>query len=220
MLVILILENAINYNSIEEAKEMILKGRMLTKDTGVKTLSKFQLFNEGDIVNPEHKEFCLKRMLDFPKAEALFKYGQSIGQEVFFSCMFPLAVEWCRYIGVNYYKIRYYDRYDKDLCAMVLASEKTLFISVDELYKWGDNVKPLFCVPKYPAKKEDYWNYNIRYYRGISDHTPDLELLENALAEDLGVIEYFERHVCLTKEGCLEAEWASTFEELEEVIKV
>ena len=45
------------------------------------------------------KEHCLSIMLTKEKAKELFDYGQSIGQEVFFTPMFPEAVEWCEEIS-------------------------------------------------------------------------------------------------------------------------
>jgi sialic acid synthase SpsE len=51
-------------------------------------------------------------------------------------------------------------------------------------------------------------------YKGVSDHTPDFELF---LKHSKGY-EYWEKHVCLTKD-CIEAEWSVTFEELEAVLK-
>jgi len=229
---ILILENAINYDTLEEAKLMIQKGRLLTKKTGVRTLSKFQLFNEGNIVNPEHKEYCLKRMLSKEDARELVEYGKSIRQEVFFTVDFPEAVDWCEEIGVNYYKIRFYDNANEHLIRKVVETGKPFFISV---YPYGSggliwkNQILLNCIPKYPAKRKDYTVWGemglIGHGHGVSDHVSDLSLYTwfttSNLYEMLKHYDYYwERHVCLNgrKEMCLEREWCSMFEELEEVL--
>lgn len=217
---ILILENAINWDTLDQAKEMILKGRLLTKKTGVKTLSKFQLYDETNlkqVQDPKVQEYCRERMLTYCQAKELFEYGKGIGQEVFFTPMNLEMMDWIPLLDCNYIKIRFYDRYNKDLCARALDWEKIIFISSDEVFEWGSNVYNLFCVPKYPAKTEDYCGY-MEGFQGFSDHTPNLELLKNQLKYPTKCIEYFERHVCLN-DDCLERAWASTFQEIEEVLK-
>lgn len=230
---IIICENGCNFKDIKEAKLMIKRAKEITDKTGVKTLSKFQIFNESNIrdANPEYQEFLRSITLDYEKAKELFEYGKSIKQEVFFTPMFLEAVDWCEYIGVNYYKIRFKDQDNLELIDYIfndmelLFTTEKIFISTDSpnLYHRLGFI-PFSCVPKYPAKFEDY--YSIRrhfektYYQGISDHTPDFELLEYALKwehlrED---VYYFEKHVCLTKD-CLESQWSSTFKELEEVLE-
>lgn len=222
---ILILENAINWDTLEQAKEMIRKGKELTENTGVKTMSKFQLFGPAQVVNKEHLEYCSKRMLTFEQAKELFEYGNSIGQEVFFTCMAPEYVGWCEEIGVRYYKVRFYDRKNEQILQKIEDTKKEFFISMEntdhlvhEYINKYTNIKVLYCVPKYPAKKEDYPWWALSW-NGISDHTPDLELyIENMNKKRNTIFQYWERHVCLTKDTCLEREWASTFEELEEVL--
>lgn len=221
---ILILENAINWNTLEEAKLMILKGKELTDTTGVKTMSKFQLFTENEVVNKEHLEYCKARMLTFEQAKELFEYGKEIGQEVFFTPMYD-CIDFLEELGVNYYKIRHYDRYNNPLIKKIWNTNKDYFISLskeERFYPCSMGTSyPLFCIPEYPAWWLDYMDIKfteLDCFRGISDHSYGTMLLRTCNSKFTDNF-YFERHVCLTKEDCLEAEWASTFQELEEVLK-
>ncbi len=220
---IIILENAINYNTLEEAMEMIQKGKEITTKTGVKTMSKFQRYNKDNLLQVEDlevREYCRKRMLSKEDAWDLFDYGKSIGQEVFFTPMYDCIAE-LEEMGIEYYKIRHFDRLNWELQLPIVKSMKPTFISMNSkedyryIMKYANTFIPLYCVPSYPAKIEDY-PYILGHYQGYSDHVTDLELLKFSMKNN---IEYFERHMCLTKEGCLEAEWASTFEELEVILK-
>ena len=121
----IIAECAINYNSMEEAKLMIKR----SKEVGC-WASKFQLFNESNITNPEIRDYCMERMLDLDKAKMLFEYGKEIGQEVFFTPMYD-CIDFLEELGVNYYKIRCKDNKNFPLVKKCLNTKKKVFISVD-----------------------------------------------------------------------------------------
>ena len=209
----IICENAINYDSMEDAKLMIKRAKEITERTGVKTFSKFQMFNEDNIINPEHKEYCLERLLSPESVEELFKYGKSIGQEVFFTPMYSKAVKILEDIGVNYYKIRYYDKSNEKLIKAIRETEKTFFITTDNINRFkNDNCNVFECIAKYPAHPMDY-NLGLKY-DGISDHTKDLEMFNN----HKGWFNYWEKHVMLEGFEGLENEWSITFKELEAVL--
>lgn len=175
---------------------------------GVK-LVKFQLFTKKEAPGlPKHL------YLNFEQAKSLFQYGKKWKVDVFFTPMYLEAVDWCEEIGVKYYKIRHKDQKNYGLVKKVLDLDKMAFISTsDPVYLTTKNLKYLYCVPEYPAKIDDY--YYPPNYAGISDHTHDLELLENAIMDK---VEYFEKHVKLEGTKPLEDAWSVTFEELGAVL--
>jgi len=215
----MIAECGVNWSTMEEAKRMIDECKRLNLFA-----AKFQCYNRTNIIGNKNYEFLKSIIIDEYKARELFEYGQSIGQEVFFTPMNTEAVLFLQEIGVNYYKVRYNDRYDSNICKHTHDSRKPVFISVDyyELHDYSkEELKklrliPLYCVPKYPAQVEDYKEFT----NGISDHTSDLILLKECLKlGNLCKTEYWEKHVCLTKD-CLEADWSVTFDELENALEV
>lgn len=200
----IIAECGCNWKTLNEAFEMIKEcGRI-----GIK-YAKFQLWKKEQA--PEAVHCCY---LDEEKAKTLFEFGRNIGVEVFFSVFYPEAVDICERIGVNYYKIRYADRNNYEICGRVRETGKNYFVSFagrDPTRYVHDNMIPLYCIPKYPADFMDYSiGYLDSYFSGISDHTPDTLLYEKWGR----VMDYWEMHVCLTKD-CYEAAWSKTFEEIE-----
>lgn len=227
----IIAECGCNYKNMEEAKEMIRECKRLNL-----FLCKFQIFNEDnikDIEDPKVREFLRSIMLDYDKAKELFDYGREIGQEVFFTPMFLEAVNWCKKIGCSIVKVREKDSENYKLLAkidycnfkeIIISSEISPFclyeFDIENDYHYFYNVSKIFCIPKYPAQLIDYLFEDSDQYRGISDHTQDLQLFKLFYEKYKGWDEnrYFEKHVCLTKD-CLEAEWSCTFKELEEALK-
>lgn len=213
----IIAEAGCNWSTIKEAKEFIKK----SKELGL-FATKFQLYNDEIIQDSEDYEFLKSIQLDYEKAKELFEYGKSIGQDVFFTPMYVEAVEWCEDIGCKYIKIRCKDNKNIQLItyAYHIYNYRT-FMSIETLPhirrkdpylldRELSNLKYLYCVPKYPARLEDYEEGFIRY----SDHTPDLELFKK-------VREYctlLEKHVKLDGTEPLEDKWSVSFSELEEVL--
>lgn len=212
-------ECAVNWNDLEEAKRLI----KACKEAGI-WACKFQLYNKANlrlIEDPLVQEYCLRRMLDYNSALELFEYGKSIGQEVFFTCMYPESVDICERIGVNYYKVRCFDKFNKKIIYKIIKTKKPYFVSVDGIfqdqkYDFGDFL--LFCVPKYPANIKDYWEFfefMPHDWNGISDHTSCTCLLQ--IAQEYGV-KYFEKHVRM-RDGFIEDPWSVKIEEIREVLR-
>lgn len=209
----IIVEAGCNWHTIEEAKLFIDK----SKELGL-FATKFQIYNDDVIKDSEHYDFLKSIQLDYEKAKELFDYGKSIGQEVFFTPMFLEAVDWCEEIGVKYYKVRFKDNNNRLLLSKTMKTpyKKTVFISAnDGVYKYHkDRVRVLYCIPKYPAKRKDYYKEYLYAYHGVSDHTKGTKLLKEA--KKFG-FEYFEKHMKLN-DDCLESKWSVTFEQLTEVL--
>lgn len=212
----IIAEAGCNWTTIMEAKQMIIK----TRNVGC-WAAKFQLFTKEMAKKAKIPEYL---SLSKSETQDLFEYGKRHGIEVFFTPMYPEAVDWCEEIGVNYYKIRYKDRHDYNLIEMIKETKKPYFISMEleDNPKFGfgyEQRKVLFCKPYYPCGIGDYVFNSSIIFDGVSDHTKDLQLLKIALdTKNINPFEYWEKHMCLTKD-CLESEWSVTFEELAEVLR-
>lgn len=208
----IIAECGVNFHNLDEAFLMIKK----SKEVGC-WATKFQIYNDEVIKNSEHYDFLKSIMITEPEAILLVQYGHMIGQEVFFTPMYD-CIAWLDTIGVNYYKIRYKDRQNLNLINKIRETKKPFFRSMDfddeDLYDDNINEYTLFCVPKYPAKRRDYFREYLYAFDGISDHTKGTKLLKEA--EDFG-FEYFEKHMKLDN-NCIENEWSVTFEQLKEVL--
>jgi sialic acid synthase SpsE len=223
-----ICENAVNWNTLEDAKEVIEKQAILNKKSPYTILSKFQLFKEENIVNPRHKYYCLDRQLSYEQAKELYEYGQSLDLEVFFTAMFPEAVKWINEIGCSYIKIRCYDENNSTLKQEINWHNKATVIQSVSMETSGfyHSRYKLFCVQEYPAKLIDYLFVNYDVYSGFSDHTLTLQLCKYWIKFYEKYLHsyhrnwFFERHVCLDRlyNDCLEQAWATPMSKLEEVL--
>ncbi len=208
-----IAEAGVNWCGMKEAYKMIKQ----SKETGCWAV-KFQVYNESNIIGNENAEFLKSIMIDRTKARSLLNYSKSIGQKLFFTPMYPKAIDWLEDLGVDYYKVRYFDRYNEKLLRRIRRADKLTFISVSifdischDFTYWDDRrLFPLYCIPSYPAKFNDYG----AICSGMSDHTGDTKLLQLCMNSTI----YHEIHVKLY-DGCLENDWSVSFEQLKEVLK-
>lgn len=213
----LIAECGVNWHTMEDAFEMIRQSKLAHA-----SYTKFQLFNEETIKYTPLKKELTPLILTKENVQELYEYGKEIEQSVFFSCMFEKSVDWCEEIGVDIYKIRYSDRYNYDLICKVLATHKEVLMSIDLDYRamefnHNHRIKFLYVVPEYPAQLKSYkLNRSIfKYFSGISDHTPNLELARKALKLNGNII--IEKHVKLD-DNCIEKDWSVTFDELRSLL--
>lgn len=206
-------ECAINWDGIDEAKNLIKD----CKEAGL-WAAKFQMYNKSNIVNPEHYDICMEHMLDCEEAEELFLYGKQIGIEVFFTPMYEAAIPILERIGVNFYKIRYFDNQNLSLRMKISETNKPCFVSVGKREYHFKNELFLYCIPDYPASYTQYdWKaYHYRNMSGTSDHTSDLRLLKEELYYNKR--EYFEKHVRL-RDGFIEDKWSVKISDIREVLK-
>lgn len=213
----IIAEAGCNWRTMEEAKQFIDESHKL----GLFAV-KFQIYNVDLILNHPQRDFLNQIRINEIRAKELLDHGEDVGIPVFFSVMYRAAFHWLRELDPPFYKIRYNDRFDEDILWYSLHSGKKVFISYGtyDVPFQNENIIPLFCIPKYPTT---YWDYieklpeanQMHTFRGISDHSDSLRLLKEARKNN---VEYFEKHVCLTKD-CLESKWSCTFDELSEVLK-
>ena len=215
----LIAEFGVNYNSDEDIIKMLDKCQELK----IK-FAKLQLFTK-DMV-PTELQHCY---IDEKRAKKIYVAGEKRDIEVFFSVMYPDAIDICETIGIKYYKLRYMDRNNLILYRKLKKiKDKIIFVSCQNpkdtifwnMKKHQGNIDFLYCVPKYPAKLKDYidgwWKPDLKLVWGISDHTPDLELFKKA--NETAWCEYFEMHVCLDPKTAYEGDWSKSFDMIKEVL--
>lgn len=214
----IIAEAGCNWRTLKEAREFIRRSKALGLFA-----TKFQLYNEDIIKDTPDYNFLKYIMLDYEKAKELFEYGKSINQEVFFTPMYLEAVEWCKQLNVKYIKVRCNEK--TEISVKVKNSYIPFFISLEFGYSIAHyvmNCIPLVCVPKYPARFEDYLPdltdiTKLNEFRGVSDHTPDLRLFKE-VKNDFTNSYYWEKHMKLDGTTPLEDKWSVSFKELEEVL--
>lgn len=211
----IIAEFGCNWNTISDFRSMIL----FCREMGIKYV-KMQLFKPYEVPEEVRRMYIGKG-----RAKYLFKFAKSHGIELFYTPMYPTAVDICEEIGVNYYKVRYKDNRNLKLYRKIKKTKKPIFVSCDSfgimgtvydnlfIYEGLKRVIPLYCVPHYPASFEEYKTKG-HIVVGYSDHTPDFKLY-NTVKE---WAEWIEMHVCLDKKKCYEGKWSKELRKLKEVI--
>ena len=197
--------------SLLTAMRMIQKA----KDVGC-WAAKFQLFN---LEQAKQVNLPTNLILREFGAKTLLKFGRDIGIEVFFTPMYLEAVDILERIGIRFYKIRHADSANGDILNKFENILSPKFVSLS-FRRWLPlhNLYYLKCVPKYPAKQEDY--YEVfgcidTNFDGVSDHTGNVELLY--LFKD--IFDFWEIHVKLDGTTPIEDKWSVSFSELERVLK-
>lgn len=207
----IIAEAGCNWSTIDEAKLFIDK----SKELGL-WATKFQIFDDKLIENHPDQQFLKSIMIDRNKAEQLLNYGKEIGQIVFFSVMYPDAVEWLEELNIPMYKIRFKDAKNIKIINKIEATKKPFFISMNYRNKpLSINGINLYCSPNYPSTPHQYsFFFNKKLYLeniGISSHCKGLKLLKKAIEYN---VPYFEMHMMLNNINPLEKKWSISFNEL------
>lgn len=171
--------------------------------------AKLQLFKKEQVRDVYWNKIITKEM-----AATAFKWGKDIGVEVYFTPCYPEAVDICREIGVNYYKIRYKDRNNAEIFEKLQDIYVPIFVSCenpkDTLYYGMRNAIFLYCIHKYPASFDDYNIFQaLAYCSGVSDHTPDMEMFDRFEC----YFKYWEIHAARRK-GTIEEKWSKRFDEI------
>lgn len=89
---------------------------------------------------------------------------------------------------VKQYKIRYADQSNESLISKVKEKQKPVIISCEEPSKFYGMIT-LYCVPKYPPKKEEIDFRRIKYFNGYSNHYPEYSVLLKAALAGAKIIE-------------------------------
>lgn len=201
-------ECGVNWRSVNEAKRMI----EVFKECGADAC-KFQWYKESLVAGHPRAEELKKIMMTPEIAKELKEYGETIDIEVFWTPMFPQAVDELEKLDLNRYKIRSKDATNISLLKRVLQTGKEVLVSVaNDRLDWGAlddekaryRVKLLYCIQRYPAKDEEvhmkYAFPALRSYQasvdyvGYSDHTTGITGCITAVAMGAQIVE---KHVML-----------------------
>jgi len=167
-------------------------------------LVKFQLYRTEKLhpVGSQYYDISKLNELTFEQAKELFRCGQEIGIEVFFSVSDVERVKWCEGIGVRRYKVACSQGGNNLLIYAINDTGKELIISQSEFKPlqgvFNSDVKYLYCIPQYPTSIDELEMLSILNYDGFSDHTIGLDVAKIALARGAHIIE---KHFCLSRYG-------------------
>jgi len=197
--------------------DMVLGRKLiaLAKENGA-DMAKFQLFDTEKLTHwptPAIKAEAKRCELTCEQAMILFRYGEEIGIEVFFSVFDPIRVDWCEKIGVRTYKIAANMRDPATLEAVKCSGKEVIMSSGrsddDALNMASYN---LYCPTGYPQSQ--YHMPDFSNWWGLSDHTIGLDAAKIAIVKGASIIE---KHFALGHQTGMDAPWSMTPAELKEL---
>lgn len=206
----IVAECGINWRDLSEAKKLI----EIFGECGANAC-KFQMYEAEQVsTHPRAKELQ-SIVVTEDWAKELIAHGRACDTEVFFTPMYPDAVEMLKRLNVTRIKVRSKDATNADLLGKILATKKEVMVSVagdrldwDTLEEHGYRYKTrlLYCISKYPAKDDEVHLKNAfpamrSYissvdYSGLSDHTTGITCPVAAVAMGAMIIE---KHVMLDR---------------------
>jgi len=208
--VFIVAECGVNWRTLDEAKKMIHTFAECGADA-----CKFQMYRPHMVAKHPRAEELQRITMTKEMAGELKTYGETVGIEVFFTPMYPEAVDDLESLYVNRYKVRAKDATNTSLMKKVLSTGKDVIISVaGDRLDWASldetkskyRVKLLYCIDRYPAKDEEvhlasafpaYRSYQSSVeYSGLSDHSPGISCSIAAAAMGAQIIE---KHVMLDR---------------------
>lgn len=210
--VFIVAECGVNWTSLSEAKKMI----EVFKECGA-SACKFQIYKPEQVeAHPRAKELASISLTE-DWAKELLDHGREVGIEVFFTPMYPEAVDMLKKLKVKRFKIRSGDAVNSELLGLVLDTKGEVFISVaGDRLDWDTldekkakyRARLLYCVQRYPAKDSEVHLRQVfpamrSYissveYVGLSDHAVGTTCSICAVAMGARIIE---KHVMLDNRG-------------------
>ena len=210
-------EIGVNWSGdLELANEMIKK----SKEAGADAV-KFQAFTryhlEGRGFTEEKIQTLLKSSVTQENAKELKEYSDSVGIEWFCTPFYEEAIKWLNPL-VKRFKIRCIDNQNYGLIHQLLGKKKKLIISMDKGFGASDDrIQYLYCVLKYPAKKEEINFKMIDKMKGFSCHCVNMSIWDRISKLKPKMVEI---HVTIKKDGThLDDEVSYDFNELEKICK-
>lgn len=177
-MVFVIAELGVNWDGdFSLAKQMMTEA----KNMGC-NIVKFQSFNEENIKNHPQKTRLLNSSISKHNIDKIAEIADSIGIEWFATPMYAEAVEILEPF-VTRYKIREIDsrplleNKTTLLLEKILETKKEVFVSSQQppKHKFLTNqIKWLYCIPKYPCDITDLDFTNIGDFSGYSNHCVDM----------------------------------------------
>lgn len=225
---LVIAECSVNWKDISEAKAMILAA----KESGA-DMAKFQLYNYEVIKNSPIFDQLHQRMLGKDECVELIETGKSLGIPVFFSCMYPEAVDLVKELQVPAIKIRELDGRDvlkegslgKYIVDKALATGIPTYISREALPADSNylyNATWVYCIPKYPPSVEDVDLTMLEGMPGYSNHLPGRSGVWACLVAATFGLRYLEVHCTIdhhSREEDIDKAVSLDFSELKEVVE-
>jgi N,N'-diacetyllegionaminate synthase len=177
-MVFVIAELGVNWDGdFSLAKQMMNEAKSIGCDT-----VKFQSFNEENIKDHPQKTRLLKSSVSKHNIDKIAEIADSVGIDWFSTPMYAEAVEILEPF-VTRYKIREFDgrplleNKTTLLLEKVLETKKEVFVSSQQSpqHKFSANqIKWLYCVPKYPCDIADLDFTNLNDFSGYSNHCIDM----------------------------------------------
>lgn len=187
--VTVVAEIGVNWKSLPEAIGMISSAKLAGADK-----CKFQCYDKSalkGIPGPAAARLTETQLNEY-RCGRLMEAGEANDIPVFFTPMYPEAVEFLERLGVKTYKIRERDGaalVSKEgsasavdptpLIKKVMDTGKPIYISVqrkplDQFFLHHPKISYLYCKPAYPARLEELELWRCAYNYGFSCHTPDI----------------------------------------------
>jgi len=179
-MIFVVAEIGVNWNGdFELVKEMMNESKKIGFDA-----VKFQSFNQKIIKDHPQKEILLNSSISEKNVKDINEIAGKIGIEWFSTPMYSDAVDFLEPF-VNKYKIREFDgrklleNSSTELTEKIFQTNKEVFVScesspIKSIYYNRQNIKWLYCVPKYPCSLEDLNFKNFRDFYGYSNHCNEI----------------------------------------------
>jgi len=191
----LISEIGVNWDGdFEIAKEMMQE----SLNSGF-SLVKFQAFKAELVANHPQASRVFRSSITPENINMINSIANDVGIEWFCTPMYEDAIQFLEPF-INRYKIREYDGRDilvnnhTNMFKKLLATKKEIMISSEVVPQkcklYGDNqIKWLYCVPKYPCKLSEIDFSIMKNFDGFSNHCPDISAPLQVIDLDLEILE-------------------------------
>lgn len=223
-MIFVIAEIGVNWDGdYDLAKEMMREAKNAKCDA-----VKFQAYERDAVKSHPESSRLIKSAISKNNIEDINQIANSIGIEWFCTPMYPEAVDILEPY-VNRFKIRELDgrsvieNKPSELFERVLKTNKEIIISSqkspkDSKYFNHENIKWLYCVPKYPCDLGDLDFRTIKDFDGYSNHCP--HFLAPLSAAILGA-KIIEVHITSDKsKNFIDNNVSFDYEEIKELVKL
>lgn len=219
----IVAEIGVNWDgNLNLVKEMIYNAKQFGCDA-----VKFQAFNETNVKYHPEKNRLINSAISKNNIEKIDQLAKSAGIEWFCTPMYPEAVDLLLPF-VKRFKIRQVDgvplleNRTTELLERILKTDKEVIVSSEKNPKFSkyylhNNIKWLYCVPKYPCELIDLDFTNLKNFDGFSNHCPNIIAPLVATIKGAKIVEV---HITSDKsKDFLDNNVSFDFDQLEELIK-
>ena len=183
----IVAEAGVAWRNLDEAKLMIEHAKAAKVDA-----VKFQVYSDEVIRQSPVYEDLKRIMLNKETSHILLEHGKAVNCEVFFSVMYPEAIDFLEELNAKRYKIREKDARilvsesgsaspvePSPLIKRVMETNKPVYMSVerkplDAYWRLHPRIIWLYCKPVYPARLEELELWKCSLNHGFSCHCPEI----------------------------------------------